>query len=103
MTDLHKITRRELLLHAVLLLRTVNKYEPKEKQLQYYSTLSNDELIDYITHFHDPQPDMDDIWDDAWEYSEYDFYGNYCPSCTNGDYSPGNPWDAPGMSIHDFI
>lgn len=24
-------------------------------------------------------------------------------SCTNGDYSPGNPWDAPGMSIHDFI
>lgn len=32
-----------------------------------------------------------------------DFYGNYCPSCTNGDYSPGNPWDAPGMSIHDFI
>ena len=27
----------------------------------------------------------------------------YTPSATNGDYSPGNPWDAPGMSIHDFI
>lgn len=27
----------------------------------------------------------------------------YVPSSTNGDYSPGNPWDAPGMSIHDFI
>ena len=27
----------------------------------------------------------------------------YTPSCTAGDYSPGNPWDAPGMSIHDFI
>lgn len=27
----------------------------------------------------------------------------YCPSSTNGDYSPSNPWDAPGMSIHDFI
>ena len=27
----------------------------------------------------------------------------YCPSCTAGDYGPGNPWDAPGMSISDFI
>ena len=24
-------------------------------------------------------------------------------SSTNGDYGPGNPWDAPGMSIRDFI
>ena len=28
---------------------------------------------------------------------------DYCPSSTNGDYSPSNPWDAPGMSISDFI
>ncbi len=27
----------------------------------------------------------------------------YTPSSTAGDYGPGNPWDAPGMSIHDFI
>ena len=27
----------------------------------------------------------------------------YIPSSTNGDYSPNNPWDAPGMSIKDFI
>lgn len=27
----------------------------------------------------------------------------YVPSSTNGDYSPGNPWDAPGMSPSDFI
>lgn len=27
----------------------------------------------------------------------------YCPSATNGDYSPSNPWDAPGMSVRDFI
>ena len=25
------------------------------------------------------------------------------PSSTRGDYSPSNPWDAPGMSIKDFI
>lgn len=27
----------------------------------------------------------------------------YIPSSENGDYSPSNPWDAPGMSIRDFI
>ena len=27
----------------------------------------------------------------------------YVRSSTNGDYSPSNPWDAPGMSIKDFI
>lgn len=27
----------------------------------------------------------------------------YVPSAENGDYSPGNPWDAPGMSAKDFI
>lgn len=26
-----------------------------------------------------------------------------CPSSTAGDYSPSNPWNAPGMSIRDFI
>ena len=31
------------------------------------------------------------------------FEDDYCPSATNGDYSPSNPWDAPGMSIRDFI
>ena len=28
---------------------------------------------------------------------------DYCPSATYGDYSPSNPWDAPGMSVRDFI
>lgn len=27
----------------------------------------------------------------------------YTRSATNGDYSPSNPWDAPGMKISDFI
>lgn len=34
-------------------------------------------------------------WDDDDE--------EYVPSAENGDYGPSNPWDAPGMSIHDFI
>ena len=28
---------------------------------------------------------------------------DYIPCATNGDYSPSNPWNAPGMSIRDFI
>lgn len=27
----------------------------------------------------------------------------YTPSATHGDYSPSCPWNAPGMSISDFI
>lgn len=27
----------------------------------------------------------------------------YIPSSSNGDYSPSNPWDAPGMKLSDFI
>ena len=29
--------------------------------------------------------------------------GEYIPSAENGDYSPSNPWDAPGNSISMFI
>jgi len=28
---------------------------------------------------------------------------DYCPSATAGDYSPASPWNAPGMSVKDFI
>lgn len=27
----------------------------------------------------------------------------YVPSSSRRDYGPSNPWDAPGMSIRDFI
>lgn len=36
-------------------------------------------------------------------YDELHGNDDYCPSSTAGDYSPSNPWDAPGMSIRDFI
>ena len=35
--------------------------------------------------------------------TEDDYDDEYISSCTEGDYSPSNPWNAPGMSIHDFI
>ena len=66
----------------------------------------------------------DGLIEDAMEYfdevcemteSEKEFFGieteseedgceeEYCPSSTHGDYSPSCPWNAPGMSIKDFI
>lgn len=40
-------------------------------------------------------------------FMEYDGKANenneYISSAENGDYSPSHPWDAPGMSICDFI
>ena len=35
--------------------------------------------------------------------NEKDDDGHYTPSSTYGDYNPSNPWDAPGMGVHDFI
>jgi len=38
------------------------------------------------------------------EYPEDDYEDDlYTPSSTFGDYSPSSPWNAPGMSISDFI
>lgn len=49
---------------------------------------------------------MEELWNYqrlyAEDYEDYD-EESYSPSSTNGDYSPSNPWDAPGMSIRDFI
>lgn len=44
---------------------------------------------------------VDECGDD--EYYDYEEDEEYVPSASNGDYSPSNPWDAPGMKISDFI
>lgn len=32
-----------------------------------------------------------------------DYEEEYIPSSSRRDYGPSNPWDAPGMSVKDFI
>jgi hypothetical protein len=46
-----------------------------------------------------------EVGDTDYSVKECDdkYHYHYTPSSTNGDYSPSNPWDAPGMSISDFI
>lgn len=50
--------------------------------------------------------DEEDVHEMVYEIAEEiiaDIENDYTPSAENGDYSPSNPWDAPGMSISDFI
>lgn len=79
--------------------------------MKLFNLASNEELKEYIIHFFEDSFDPEekehrdaedwesipgtryDIPDTRYEYT----------SCTAGDYGPGNPWDAPGMSIRDFI
>lgn len=94
---------KNLVLHAVLLLRTVNRYQSKEEQMEEYDKyLTDEQLEDYIEHFNDPEPEInyEELESENMEYWEDEYY---TPSCTAGDYSPSNPWNAPGMSIRDFI
>ena len=44
-------------------------------------------------------------WEKEWRYYMDEMLPpKYVPaSASSGDYGPGNPWDAPGMSVRDFI
>lgn len=59
----------------------------------------------------DLERSYDEYFTDGWtpaghpyiDYWPKDEGEDYCPSATAGDYGPGNPWDAPGMSPSMFI
>ena len=54
-------------------------------------------LFSYCDWQH-PSSAIDELDDDEEEDID-----NIAPSSIDGDYSPANPWDAPGMSASDFI
>lgn len=45
----------------------------------------------------------EDPYGDDWEEYVDPWEKEYIRSVTGGDYSSANPWDAPGMSVSDFI
>ena len=78
-----------------------NCYEFNEKvNIINGSGVAADELkmlgFDYMNDW------IEDTSETEWEEPDWDDE-DYIPSSTNGDYSPSNPWDAPGMSVSDFI
>lgn len=109
------IKRKQNILKAVLLLRKVNRYTSKEEQIDEVNSwfekgyMTDAGLQDWISALKEPDPrdswtqdQLDEYYDNLGN-EEYNFEQKYCPSCTGADYGPSNPWDAPGMSVHDFI
>lgn len=76
-----------------------NKKYPQYSKFYANSALNYRDLVPKELDELDFLDDDDDDNDAEYDYEEDD----YTPSATRGDYSPSNPWDAPGMSIHDFI
>ena len=107
--------RNQNILKAVLLLRKVNRHTSKEEQIAEVNTwfengyMTDESLQDWISALKEPDPRdswTQEQWDEYYDNlgnEEYNFEQKHCPSCTDGDYGPLNPWDAPGMSVHDFI
>lgn len=59
-----------------------------------------EKMIDYIMNKATKEEQEEFYLDTLEETSNEE---QYCPSSTAGDYSPSSPWNAPGMSIKDFI
>ena len=59
-----------------------------------------DYCLDYIMDTYESATECERYEYKEWESENED---EYTPSATRGDYSPSCPWNAPGMSIKDFI
>lgn len=91
--------RKLKILKAVLLLRRVNRYQSKEEQIAEADKYYSDEMLDdWIEALKNPEEETE-----FEEYPEIIGEEQRYTSCTTHDYSPSHPWDAPGMSIRDFI
>ena len=104
---------------------TVVKQRMLSAALEYYRALTETNYItrcrleELATQFKDGLIEDDEefameYFDEVCEMEnhEKEFFGieteseeddEYIPSSENGDYSPSYPWNAPGMSIKDFI
>lgn len=92
--------RKLKILKAVLLLRRISSRQAKEELIteaeKYYTDQQIDGWIEALKNY-SPIPGFEE--DTGYIGQEE----RYTPSSTARDYSPTHPWDAPGMSIRDFI
>ena len=94
----YKVTYKETLIHTFYV-DANNKDEAEEvfeKQSMACELDFSDGVVDETVYI------IEDMDEPEWEESDLDD-DDYVPSAENGDYSPSNPWDAPGMKISDFI
>jgi len=84
-------------------------------EVRYSELARNGEWVDHVETFQGTDEELNGYLDELRLYYscvkaelKYDpdwdrDIDDYIPSATAGDYSPSNPWDAPGMSVSDFI
>ena len=87
----YKVTYKETLIHAFYV-EANNEEEAKE--------VFEQGLMDGTFDFSDGDVDGADY---SVKEDNDQYHYHYTPSAENGDYSPSNPWDAPGMKMSDFI
>lgn len=88
----YKVTYIETLAHTFYVEANSEEEADKvfrEKSMECEFDFSNGDIVDtgYVIDCID-EPEVDE---------------DYVPSSTNGDYSPSDPWNAPGNCIADFI
>ena len=76
---------------VIVALNTVGVDAPADVLASEILGVSLDKLYE-IADIDTNEIESDEDWDD-----------DYTPSAENGDYSPSNPWDAPGMKQSDFV
>ena len=94
---------RELVVDLIMSIDD-NCYEHSEKlNIIKGSRITEYELkllgFDYINDWFEDAESEDEWEEPEWEDED----DEYVPSSTNGDYSPSDPYNAPGMKISDFI
>lgn len=87
----YKVTYIEKLIHTFY----VEAENEEEAERAFEEGCENSQF-----DFSDGEIDTTDYW---VEEDNDEHHYHYTPSAENGDYSPSNPWDAPGMKISDFI
>ena len=109
-----KLSEEEALFKALdaFLARTDRDYVPYERVLEIATLLKDglvedgaDEAYEYMCNtveLSEEEAEALGLDMDAYRRKAEPDRG-YTPSSTCGDYSPSHPWDAPGMSIKDFI
>ena len=111
-----ELTRAEALFKALdyYLMRTNEKHIPWARMSEIATVLKDGLIEDGEEEAYRYMADVAELSDTEAEYlgldmklykaaTDEDADDHMAPSSTGGDYSPANPWDAPGMSASDFI
>ena len=110
------LTKAEALFKALdyYLARTDEKHIPWARMSEIATLLKDGLVEDGEEEAYRYMVDVAELSDAEAEYfgldmeqykaaTDKDADDHMAPSSTGGDYSPANPWDAPGMSISDFL